>query len=513
MATWTAAQVRSDEVSKKMILAQLQEHAEAPFLAERKLNGAPNAVLKRVTKDFLAEAYIKHAGLGAAASSEPAAASKPAATAESKPAAAGGFKFEAAAATDAAPFKFSPDAAAAKPATPTSPAFSFSPPQTAATSPGFGNMFANAPAAAAGSSPAFQFNFAAGASPAAGASAAPSAPAGDGDDEEMDVSAALRKRMQELNMSASARRDAILAELPQAVRSRVEKLEELQESTDVLQKEFDEKLKALQNEYEAKKAPLYKERFTIVQGAPGVPNFWLRTLQNHMMLAEEMQEFDEPVLAHLVDVKYTTNLGPGKAGFQLAFNFTENAFFENNILTKTYLLDPDDEDECLQKAIGTDIKWKEGQNVCVKIVEKKQKKKGKTRTVKVEEPTDSFFNFFDPPDVPDEEDEMDEEEAEALHEQLENDYEIGCIIKDKIVPRAVSWFTGVAIDPEDEYDDDDEEEDDDDEDEEDDDDEEEEEDDDDDDDDDEDDDHVDTSKPRAVPGAGPGGEDPECKQQ
>ena len=99
--------------------------------------------------------------------------------------------------------------------------------------------------------------------------------------------------------------------------------------------------------------------------------------------------------------------------------------------SQTYLLDPDDEDECLQKAIGTDIQWKEGKNITVKVVEKKQKKKGKVRTVKVEEATESFFNFFDPPDVPEEEDELDEEEAEALHEQLENDYELGCLIKDK----------------------------------------------------------------------------------
>ena len=46
------------------------------------------------------------------------------------------------------------------------------------------------------------------------------------------------------------------------------------------------------------------------------------------------------------------------------------------------------------------------------------------RTLKVEEPTDSFFNFFDPPNVPEEEDEMDEEEVDQLHETLETDYEV-----------------------------------------------------------------------------------------
>lgn len=113
---------------------------------------------------------------------------------------------------------------------------------------------------------------------------------------------------------------------------------------------------------------------------------------------------------------------------------------------QTYLLDPDDEDECLQKSVGHQIQWKPGKNVTVRLVEKKQKKKvsrtvppprpscdlrpllnrhhrsqGKVRTIKVEEQTDSFFNFFDPPDVPEAEDEMEEDEMEQLQEQLEND--------------------------------------------------------------------------------------------
>ena len=46
------------------------------------------------------------------------------------------------------------------------------------------------------------------------------------------------------------------------------------------------------------------------------------------------------------------------------------------------------------------------------MVTKKQKKKGKVRTVKVEEPTDSFFQFFDPPEPPEEE--MEEEAARRV---------------------------------------------------------------------------------------------------
>ena len=103
---------------------------------------------------------------------------------------------------------------------------------------------------------------------------------------------------------------------------------------------------------------------------------------------------------------------------------------------------------------------------------------------------------------------------------------MGCIIKDKIVPRAVSWFTGAAIDLDEDYDEDDEDDygsdeededdgsaDEDDEDEDDDDEDEDE-------DEDEDDDHVDTGKMAknkggasagAAGGKAPDGQ--ECKQQ
>ena len=52
----------------------------------------------------------------------------------------------------------------------------------------------------------------------------------------------------------------------------------------------------------------------------------------------------------------TWQLSDSKKGFQLAFVFSANEYFEDEVLTKTYLMDPDDEDECLTKAIGTDIK-------------------------------------------------------------------------------------------------------------------------------------------------------------
>jgi len=60
-------------------------------------------------------------------------------------------------------------------------------------------------------------------------------------------------------------------------------------------------------------------------------------------------------------------------------------------------------------------------------------------------PLDSFFNFFKPP-VPRKDGEEDDDEAEEdLDERLELDYNIGEDIKEKLIPRAIDWYTGAAL--------------------------------------------------------------------
>ena len=65
-----------------------------------------------------------------------------------------------------------------------------------------------------------------------------------------------------------------------------------------------------------------------------------------------------------------------------------------------------------------------------------------TRVVKKTVPTESFFNFFDPPKAPKEED---DDAASDIEERLELDYQLGEDIKEKLIPRAIDWFTGEAL--------------------------------------------------------------------
>ena len=182
---WTAAEAASDAVSKKMILAHLQENCSADFLSEHKLAGQPNAVLKRVTKDAMVEAYKVSIGEGGEGGAKK-----------------GGFTF-------------APPAAVKAGAEAAQAAFTFSPPDKAAGGgkPAMGNLFGAAPAAGGGGG--FAFNF-----------GAPSKGGDDDDDDDddddedypskggMNITKALQRRMEQLNMSAAQRRDQTVSELP-----------------------------------------------------------------------------------------------------------------------------------------------------------------------------------------------------------------------------------------------------------------------------------------------------------
>ncbi|KAK1422527.1 hypothetical protein QVD17_25706 [Tagetes erecta] len=350
---------------------------------------------------------------------------------------------------------------------------------------------------------------------------------------------ALKDKLQNL----AGQHSHVLENLSPTVRKRVEALREIQSEHDEFEAKFFEERAALEAKYQKLYAPLYAKRYDIVNGVvevdgvnedaamdvtddkakeeKGVPSFWLNAMKTNEILAEEISERDEEALKYLKDIKWCRIDDP--KGFKLEFFFDTNPFFKNSVLTKVYHMIDDDE-PILEKAIGTEIEWLPGKCLTQKILKKKPKKGSKNaKPITKTENCDSFFNFFSPPQVPEDEDEIDEELAEELQNQMEQDYDIGSTIRDKIIPHAVSWFTGEAV-QEDEFegieddDEDDDEIDDDDEDDEDDDDDE-------DDEDDEDEDEEETKgksrkkssgqkKASSVQAGGEQGErPPECKQQ
>jgi nucleosome assembly protein 1-like 1 len=206
--------------------------------------------------------------------------------------------------------------------------------------------------------------------------------------------------------------------------------------------------------------------------AVGVPEFWLTALRNHVELAEIITDKDAEVLKHLTDVRLSYLPSEPAPGYKLTFVFAPNAWFENTELEKSYVYQTEvgyAGDFIYERALGTEIRWKSEEKDLTKVVEvKKQRNKSacsrsalcsphvlisladtnRTRLVKKTRQADSFFNFFSPPVPPkdDDEDGLDEDELAELELKLEVDYQIGEDFKEKLIPRAVDYFTGKALD-------------------------------------------------------------------
>ncbi|MCJ1393810.1 hypothetical protein MMC18_006686 [Xylographa bjoerkii] len=286
--------------------------------------------------------------------------------------------------------------------------------------------------------------------------------------------------------SLVGRSSGYIEALPAPVRRRVAGLKGVQKEHTKLEGEFQEEVLQLEKKYFAKFTPLYEKRAKIINGAAepteeevkageaedeenedeeeagaktsapsdsaanenvsGIPEFWLSAMKNQISLAELITDRDEVALKSLTDIRMEYLEQPG---FRLIFEFAPNEFFSNKSITKTYFYQEESGyggDFIYDHAEGDKIDWLPNQDLTVKIESKKQRNKNtkQTRVVKKTVPTDSFFNFFNPPSAP-KDDEDDADASSDIEERLELDYQLGEDIKEKLIPRAVDWFTGEAL--------------------------------------------------------------------
>lgn len=109
----------------------------------------------------------------------------------------------------------------------------------------------------------------------------------------------------------------------------------------------------------------------------GIPEFWLSAMKNQISLAEMITDRDEGALKYLTDIRMEYL---DKPGFRLIFEFAENEYFTNKIITKTYYYQNESGyggDFIYDHAEGDKIDWKPGMDLTVRIEQKKQRNKSK----------------------------------------------------------------------------------------------------------------------------------------
>ncbi|EDW16797.1 nucleosome assembly protein 1-like 1 isoform X2 [Drosophila mojavensis] len=160
-----------------------------------------------------------------------------------------------------------------------------------------------------------------------------------------------------------------------------------------------------------------------------VAHFWLKVLK--ASYTEFIGKEDEKILSYLCDIR-TKHYNEDTVKFVIEFTFEKNDYFKNRVLTKTYILNcvPDKEDPLsydgaeIVKCEGCHIEWKQS-----------------LEREKNDQP--SFFDFFTPPVLPDDPEDPNFSDINAI---LQNDFELGFYLKERVIPKAVIFFTGEIAD-------------------------------------------------------------------
>lgn len=256
--------------------------------------------------------------------------------------------------------------------------------------------------------------------------------------------------------------DVDFNDLPVPVQRRLVALRDVQANYDELVTKYHQEKALLDAKFLQQYTPLFDDRAAIIAGTKevekgdtpdtdeqdsGLPDFWLTALTNHELIGDQITDRDAEVLKYLTDIRYDVLTGPDY-GFKLMFHFADNPHLTDKVLEKTYVME-DMEQLIPKRFTGCTISWAPGKDTTVitrtkKVQDRKLRGKAPAVAVTQSEPCESFFTFFNPPQLPEDPADITDEELEQLQEDVDKDFEIGCAIKDQVVPRALEWYTGEA---------------------------------------------------------------------
>ncbi|CAL8080213.1 unnamed protein product [Calicophoron daubneyi] len=194
----------------------------------------------------------------------------------------------------------------------------------------------------------------------------------------------------------------------------------------------------------------------------GIPGFWMTVLKHAPLICDTIRSADLGALRYLSDVRSVPLEVDGKVGFEIQFEFEPNEYFTNDVLTKKYFLGYDLKEENplsydgpeVIASEGCQINWKPDKNLTLITSSKTHRSRVglEKHTVTKSTSIESFFQFFDPPKSSN----CPKGTNPILEQKVLEDYDLGQYLKERVIPRAVAYFTGEALDLDNDVDDGDE---------------------------------------------------------
>jgi nucleosome assembly protein 1-like 1 len=260
----------------------------------------------------------------------------------------------------------------------------------------------------------------------------------------------------------------VISKMPANIQTRFKVLHMLSDERSRINDEFEKELKALEAKMQVRRAPILEKRAKILKGedtnfgeylplfdeqaievkaivagivktpedieaekdekehvatnvdhlktVAGVPDFWKVAAENNMLLQQAIRKQDKEAIGYLADVFAKKTEDPQSVTVEFTFN--ENPFFSNTKLHYTVRVKDNGEEP--EGVDGCVIDWKEGKNLTVKKIKKKQKHKktNETRTIVKTVPTDSFFNIFESKKAPEDIEPKDGEDMDSDVEKM-----------------------------------------------------------------------------------------------
>ncbi|XP_028395026.1 protein SET-like [Dendronephthya gigantea] len=207
----------------------------------------------------------------------------------------------------------------------------------------------------------------------------------------------------------------------------VVEIDSVQNEIDTLNEKASEEILKVEQKFNLLRKPHFERRTDLISK---IPHFWVTAFLNHQQISALLDEEDEEALQYLKSVE-VEEFEDIKSGYRIKFHFTDNPFFENDLISKEFSLN----DSGDQVANSTTIKWKEGMDLTKRFQESAAGSK------RAHQEAQSFFSWFT-------------DESDGATDEL------GEMIKDEIWPNPLQYyftFAGQDDDGDDEGEDDDEE--------------------------------------------------------